>query len=256
MNFSLKRLVPADARRWLRAQRLKMQRRMLPLDGVTDFSVLRTVRPYRKNFGWTRGKCVDRYYVEQFLSQHRRDIRGRALEIGENQYMARFGGDRVSKADVLDYVQRAGVTLVADLRSAPEIADDSFDCILCTQTLMHIYNLHDAVKTLRRTLAHGGVALVTLAGISQIVPASMAGGVEDYWRFTAASARALFGEVFGDENVEVQTFGNVLTAVAFLHGLVVDELTPAEFAHHDPDYPLIVAVRATKARSSGSQSNG
>jgi SAM-dependent methyltransferase len=256
MNFSLKRLVPADARRWLRAQRLKIQRRMLPLDGVTDFSVLRTLRPYRKNFGWTRGKCVDRYYVEQFLSQHSRDIRGRSVEIGENQYMARFGGDRISKADVLDYLQHPGVTLVADLRSAPGIADDSFDCILCTQTLMYVYDLREAINTLRRTLAPGGVALVTLAGISQLAPASMTGGAEDFWRFTAASARALFGEVFGAENVEVQTFGNVLTAVALLHGLVVDELTPEEFAHHDPDYPLIVAVRATKACSSGSQSNG
>jgi SAM-dependent methyltransferase len=229
---------------------------MLKLDRVTDFSVLRTVRPHRKDFGHTRGECVDRYYVEQFLSRHSRDICGGAVEIGENQYMARFGGDRVSKADVLDYVQRPGVTIVADLASASEISDDSFDCIICTQTLMFIYNLREVVRTLHRTLVPGGVALVTLAGISQIVPASMTGGAEDFWRFTAASARALFGEVFGDKHVEVQTFGNVLTAVAFLHGLVVDELTPEEFAHHDPDYPLIVAVRATKARSSGLQSNG
>jgi SAM-dependent methyltransferase len=229
---------------------------MLKLDRVTDFSVLRTVHPHRKEFGWTRGQCVDRYYIEQFLSQHSSDIRGRAVEIAENVYMAQFGGDRIDKADVLDYVQRPGVTILADLMSASEIADDSFDCFICTQTLMYLYDLRAAVKTLWRTLAPGGVALVTLSGISQVAPLSMTGEAQDYWRFTGASAQRLFGEVFGDEQVEVQTFGNVLTAVAFLHGLVVEELTAEELAHHDPDYPVTVAVRAMKAHSSGSQPNG
>ena len=79
MTFSLKRLVPAVLRRWLRLQKLQVQRSLLPLDRVTDFSVLRRVRPYRPDFGWHRGKCVDRYYVEQFLMQHSQDIRGRAV---------------------------------------------------------------------------------------------------------------------------------------------------------------------------------
>jgi hypothetical protein len=256
MNTTLKRLLPAFVRRWLRSEQRKIQRQMLTLDRVTDFSVLRSVQPHRKNYGWTRGKCVDRYYIEQFLFEHSQDIRGHAVEIGENQYMARFGGDRISKADVLDYVQHPGVTVLADLTSAPNIADATFDCFICTQTLMCLYDLRAAVKTLWRTLASGGVALVTLSGISQIAPMSMTNGANEYWRFTEASAQRLFGEVFGDEQVEVHTFGNVLTAVAFLHGLVVDELTPEEFAYHDPAYPLIVAVRAMKARSSGSLSNG
>lgn len=196
---------------------------------------------------------MDRYYIEQFLSQHSQDIRGRVVEIGENLYMAKYGGDRVSKADVLDYIEQPSATIVADLMCAPGIADESFDCIVCTQTLMCLYDLHAAVQTLHRTLAPGGVALVTLSGISQIAPRAMCGGAEEFWRFTEASARRLFGEVFGDEQVEVQSFGNVLTAVAFLHGLVVDELTDEEFAYKDPAYPLIVTVRATKLRSAGSE---
>lgn len=217
------------------------------MDRVTDFSVLRRVRPYRPAFGWFRGQCVDRYYIEQFLSQHSHDIRGRAVEIGENLYMAKLGGDRISRADVLDFVNRPGVTILADLTDAAAIPDGSFDCIICTQTLMSVYDLPAAVATLYRTLSPGGVALITLAGISQIVPPSMTGGAEDFWRFTRSSAQKLFGSAFGDENVAVQTFGNVLTATALLHGLVADELTQEEFAYNDPDYPMTVAVRATKS---------
>jgi hypothetical protein len=38
----------------------------------------------------------------------------------------------------------------------------------------------------------------------------------------------------------------VLAAVAFLEGLAAEELTAAELAVHDPDYPLVVVGRAVK----------
>ena len=246
MTVDLKRLLPPGVRRVLREQKLRAQRNMLPLDRVSDFNVLRNVRPYRPDFGWHRGKCVDRYYVEQFLSRHVSDIRGRAAEIGESVYTKQFGGDHVTKAEVLDFVQRPEVTICADLAHAPEVPDNSFDCFICTQTLSYVYEVGAAVKTIFRTLAPGGVALVTLAGISQITPKRMTGGAEDYWRFTKPSAEKLFGDVFGAENVIVQSFGNVLVATALLHGLVLEELTLDELAHNDPDYPVVVTVRAAK----------
>ena len=250
MGFSLQHLVPEPLRRWLRLQKLNVQRRLLPLDRIGDFSVLRSVRPYRPAFGWHRGKCVDRYYVEQFLAEHSADIRGRVVEIGENLYMKQFGGGRITRADVLDYVAQPNATIVAELTDATSVPDSSFDCILCTQTLMAIYDVHAATRTLHRILAPGGVALVTLAGISQIAPKRMYGGAEDCWRFTGYSAQKLFSDVFGAQNVTIESFGNVLTATALLHGLVAEELTPEEFAHKDPDYPLIVGVRAVKADTS------
>jgi SAM-dependent methyltransferase len=249
MTLSLKQFVPQAWRRWLCQQKLNVRRQLLPLDRVTDFSVLRRVTPYRPDFGWHRGPCVDRFYIEQFLAQHSPDIRGHAVEIGENLYMAQFGGDLITRADVLDFIPHPGVTLQADLTHAPSIPDNTFDCIVCTQTLMYIYDLRAALDTFHRTLAPGGVALVTLAGISQIAPAHMTGGADDYWRFTRPSAQKLFADVFGAENVAVQTFGNVLTSIAFLHGLVAPELTPEEFAYNDPNYPMIVAVRAAKPLS-------
>ena len=68
----------------------------------------------------------------------------------------------------------------------------------------------------------------------------------DYWRFTTLSARRLFEEIFAKSNVTVQAYGNVLTAIAFLEGLVVNELRREELDHLDADYELLITVRAKK----------
>jgi hypothetical protein len=39
----------------------------------------------------------------------------------------------------------------------------------------------------------------------------------------------------------------VLAAIAFLHGLAVEDLTPAELDPHDPNYEVVIWVRAVKA---------
>lgn len=221
---------------------------MLPFDRVTDFSKLRRLTPYRPAFGWHRGKCIDRYYVEKFLQENRDAIRGSVLEVCNNEYTKRFGGKQFAKSDVLDLNENNPArTITADLSHCDAIGDTTFDCIICTQTLLLIYNFTAAVHELYRILRPGGVVLVTIPGISQICPTNMIGAGADYWRFTRHSARRMFAERFGSENTQVVTYGNVLAAVAFLHGLVVPELTAEELDYHDPDYELTVAVRARKS---------
>jgi hypothetical protein len=44
----------------------------------------------------------------------------------------------------------------------------------------------------------------------------------------------------------VEAHGNVLAAIGFLHGLATQELEATELEHQDPDYPLLITVRATK----------
>src|SRR5712672_2396530 len=48
--------------------------------------------------GAARGRPIDRAYIELFLQQHRGDIRGDVLEIGDNRYTLRFGEGRVRKS--------------------------------------------------------------------------------------------------------------------------------------------------------------
>ena len=54
--------------------------------------------------------------------------------------------------------------------------------------------------------------------------------------------------MFGADNFEVESYGNVLTAAAFLYGLGSDDLRPEELDKNDPLFEVIVAVRAVKRR--------
>ena len=138
--------------------------------------------------------------------------------MGERAYTRRFGGDRVTVSDVLHVVPGdPEATIVADLASAEHIPSNAFDCIILTQTLQLIYDVRAAVATLHRILKPGGVVLATFPGISQTYDTEW--GFTWCWSFTEVSAARLFGDAFGAEQVAVESFGNVLAAMCFLHGL-------------------------------------
>jgi len=59
----------------------------------------------------------------------------------------------------------------------------------------------------------------------------------------------LFAEAFGEENVSVEAYGNVLTAAACLYGLAAEELPSSALTLNDPDFEVLVAIRAVKAPS-------
>lgn len=202
--------------------------------------------PISRAWGFERGLPVDRYYIERFLERHAGDIRGRTLEVADDLYTRRFGGDRVEQADILQ--DRAGnpkATIVADLNAADELEPELFDCIVFTQTLQFVYDVRAAVRTLHRLLRPGGVLLLTAPGTTQSGPDEYAGSW--YWSFTTHSLRRLLGESFGEGQVEIEAHGNVLAAVALLHGLAVQDLGPGDLDRRDEHYEVIVAVRAVKA---------
>lgn len=210
--------------------------------------VLRRPMPLHREFGWARGLPIDRHYIEGFLERHQADIRGEVLEaaIAPN-YTQQFGGDRVTASHILYPVAgKPGATLVGNLETGEGIPAGAFDTIILTQVYQFIYDMHAAVRHSHAALAPGGVLLATFAGISQVSRDDMDQWGE-YWRVTDASARRLFGDVFGPANVMVEVHGNVLAATAFLHGMVVTDLTRRELDYCDPDYQLIIAVRAVKA---------
>jgi SAM-dependent methyltransferase len=201
--------------------------------------------PVSRVFGFDRGKPIDRHYIEGFIGQYATDIGGRVLEVGDRQYSNRFAGKKGAKVDVLHLQQQPGVTLVGDLVSGKGLPWDTFDCIIATQTLLVIYEVRSAVANLHRMLKAGGVLLTTFPGISQISRYDM-DRWGDYWRFTSISARRLFEEAFPPDRVQVQTYGNVRAASAFLYGLAAEELSAEELNYHDPDYELLIGVRAQK----------
>ncbi len=204
-----------------------------------------SLSPVSRDWGFDRGLPVDRYYIEAFLNARREDVHGRVLEIDGDKYTRRYGGERVTRADVLSLEPRLGATLVGDLADGTGLPSEAFDCVILTQTLQLVYDVDAAVRTLHRILRPGGVALVTVPGISRMT-GDEGGRWGYFWGFTTLSARRLFGTRFPGGLVDVSSSGNVLTAIAFLHGIASDELDPAALDRVDPDYEVVVTIRAVK----------
>lgn len=210
-----------------------------------DLGDLQRTSPIELHYGRTRGGPLDRYYIEQFLARHAGDVTGHVLEVGDSAYTTRFGTN-VTRVDVLDIdPANPRATIVADVTTLDGVLDAAFDCIVFTQVLQLVYDAPSAMRSLARVLAPGGTLLATLPGITRSAPAK-----PEYWRFTALSATRLAEEAFEGGEVEVSTYGNVLTAAAFLHGLGQSDIDRATLDVYDPGFEVTVAIRAVKASRS------
>jgi glycosyltransferase involved in cell wall biosynthesis/SAM-dependent methyltransferase len=213
--------------------------------GDVQFGQFRRVTPISHDFGYERGQPVDRFYIERFLAGNAPDVHGRVLEIGDRTYTRRYGKDRVAVSDMMHVTPgEPEATIIGDISTADHIPSNTFDCVIFTQTLQLIYDFHGAIRHLHRILKPGGVLLTTFPGISQTYDTEW--GSTWCWAFTPVSARRMFGDVFGEANTHVESHGNVLAAIAFLHGLTAEELTPAELEYHEAGYAVTIAVRAVK----------
>lgn len=217
-----------------------------PAVGKINFGDLRRLEPLTRSFGYDRGQPIDRYYIEKFLSRHTGDISGHVVEIGDDRYTRQFGGDDITRSDVLDHDHPdSSPTIIADLAKADHVPSNSFDCIIIIQTLQFIYDIDAAVRTLHRILKPNGVLLASLPSLSPICRYDM-DRWGDYWRFTSAAVQRLFGDSFGINTVQVEAHGNVLVAMAFLHGMAAEDLTAEELDFKDRDYEALLTVRAVK----------
>jgi glycosyltransferase involved in cell wall biosynthesis/ubiquinone/menaquinone biosynthesis C-methylase UbiE len=205
------------------------------------------LQPVCRRWGFSRGAPIDRRYIEEFLSRHAHDIRGRVLEIKDNSYTLRFGGDKVTKSDALDILpQSDSATIIADLMDAPGVPSDTFDCVILTHVLVLIQDVPKALATVCRILRPGGVALITVPGISQI--SSFPEEAKEWsWSFYTKSLRwLLLQHPFDEESLLVEGRGNLKTTIGFLVGLAQSDIEESDYAFDDESYPLVVTARAVK----------
>ena len=213
-----------------------------------DWGTFARTSPVGANWGYDRGGPVDRRYIRDFIASHSSDVRGRVLEVQEDDLTRAFGGVRVTACDVLDVTEaNPRATVVTDLRRAEVIPDSRYDCIILTQTAHLIDDIATVIRECHRMLKAGGVLLATFPALSRLCLDY--GPERDFWRLTPAGARSLLAGSFDD--VDVEAFGNVKTAVAFLHGLGEQELSDDDYAVSDPYNPMLIGARARKNMGDG-----
>jgi len=206
---------------------------------------LRSTIPVSAVFGLDRGTPIDRYYIEEFLKTNKALINGKVLEVAESHYSKRFGTNVESFEVLYHNNENPRATIVGDLTKKQTLPVNKIDCFICTQTFQFIYNYKEAIQGAHHLLKKDGILLATLAGISQISRYDM-DRWGDYWRFTILSAAKSFGEVFGEGQVTVNYFGNVLSAISFLEGISAEELSPEELNCKDENYQILITIVARK----------
>ncbi len=201
--------------------------------------------PASNYHGFDRGNPIDRFYIDNFIKQNKKHIRGNCLELLNNDYTLKYGGEKIIKSDILDIDESNNrATIIDDLRNLKKIEDNSYECIILTQVLQFIDEVDLAISECHRILKKDGVILATLPAMSRIDPVSNTEG--DYWRFTSASAKHIFQKRFSTDKIDISTHGNVRSGIFFYLGLSQEETSSKILRDNDPNFPLIITVKATK----------
>jgi SAM-dependent methyltransferase len=178
-----------------------------------------------------------RWLRDEAERARRRERKPRLLDVGcgARPYEP-FFSDAVSEYVGVDVANPA-----ADLEGTVEaipVPDESFDIVLCTQTLEHANDPARAVRELRRVVAPGGRVLASTHGVQVYHP-----NPDDYWRWTHAGLLRLFGENGPWSSVEVTPGSGTTACIGMLAATYID-LFAKRAQLRRAVRPLIAAVNA------------
>ncbi len=220
--------------------------------GIRHLRALRFRRLAPVNGGKSNGLSVIRYYWADFLMQHRADIRGRALEVGETSTIRQFGGEQLTGAEALDLAPHSPeVTIVADLSRADHVEGEQFDCFVNQFTTAVIFDIRSALYHAVRLLRPGGVLLINFWCVDYYLHRGLEMGTGAplymYHWFTPIQVRHLLHELaLTEQDYTITTYGNLLTRMAFLMNIPARELTLRELHTTDPGQPLLICARIVR----------
>ena len=205
------------------------------------YKTIETPNPVSRKFGMDRGTPIDRYYIDKFISQNKKFIKGMCLEIGDRRYTKKFG-EHVQKSDVLDIVSRNKIAnIIGDLRNVKQIQDNTYDCIILTQVMGMIDDCDAAISECHRILKPKGVILITSSSISPQIDYDFS-----FWRFTIKSLEYLLLKKFNKKNVKVTGFGNAYIGQCLWVGLTQEEIKKEYLDIFDKQFQCIIGAVAYK----------
>ncbi len=199
-------------------------------------------KPSSTRFGLERGTPIDRVFIERFLDENRECIHGTVIEIGDDRYMKKYS-DLIDNPVILHVNGWGG--LKGNLATGEGIVENYADCLICTQTLQHIYDIRSSIANIYRLLKPSGTALITNGCIGELSLYDYNNWGE-YWKCTDMAMKELFCECFENEKIDVKSYGNVKMAIGFLYGMCAEDFSEEDFNYQDVQYPMIVAIKVQK----------
>lgn len=191
--------------------------------------------------GVDRGTAIDRVYIERFLNMNKKYITGTVAEIGDNEYTRKYGQNANSIVLTADENMKAENVILCDLQTGEGCKENEYDCFILTQTLPFIFDIQAAATNILKMLKVGGVALITVGGVSMI-------SEYDYkrwghfWGFTAKSLIQLFENTDISHQIEIMSYGNAKVASAFIYGLSCEDLDKSDLDYTDDLVPFVLGA--------------
>lgn len=207
------------------------------------------LKPLDDAYGFNRGTPVDRYYIERFLERNEAYVQGTVLEVGDREYTMKYGHGRVTDSIVMHVAHEDGERGIVrgNLETGKGVPENCIDCFICTQTLPFIYDVKTAAENILKCLKPGGVALITVGGITPIISYERR-NFGHYWNFTDMSLQRIFENQQDLEDINVVVYGNVKSATAFLYGVGYEEMRQNELDVSDMSYQVIIGAVVRKKK--------
>lgn len=203
------------------------------------------MEPVSRRFALERGTSIARYYIDHFIQANQSIIdKGITMEIADDRYTKIYAPNAEKR--LILHVNGWGENVIkGDLTTGEGIEPESVDCLICTQTIQFIYDIHAAINNIHKLLKPGGYALITANFISQISLYDYDNWGE-YWHFTEISMKKLCMEAFEEKNIQIESYGNMKTAIAFMYGLCVEDMKIEDIEYRDRQYPVIITAIVKK----------
>ncbi len=187
-----------------------------------------------------------RVYWADFLAAHKPDVRRYAAEIGTTSTVMGVGGAAVTRADAIDVASGPGVTVVADLQRAWNVADGQYD-VFVNQFSMHM--IEDDLAALYhsvRILKPGGVLLANFPCVSSYPWDGVSYGGEavrvQRW-YTPAGVWRMISALRLDGSATVECYGSTFGMLAYAAGVPASAVPRAWLHGREPGVPMLVCVR-------------
>lgn len=195
------------------------------------------------------GTAIPRFYWAHFLEQHRSAFRGYGVEVGVTKTIRRMGGAALTQIDAINITPEEGVTVVADLCQAWDVASDTFDVFLNQFTLHMVRDEYATLYHSIRILKPGGRLVVNfpcLSGFSEH-GANYGGHVafEERW-FSPKVVERLLNQMVSPSDYTLRTYGNRQAKASYILGIGAEALPESLLLRHDSGWPVLVCAVVTK----------
>ena len=148
-----------------------------------------------------------RYNIRKFIKKYTKNriINTPILDAGCG-YRSNYNEVRLQPYHTLDLCVDLNPTFIGDVTDMNMIKDETYQTVIVTEVLEHVFDYKGALKECYRVLRKGGCLITTTPFWTAIHEKEYQ---KDYWRFTPRTLKRIFSDV-GFKDIEVETTGRKL----------------------------------------------